>query len=78
MPVAEPAEGPEVIPSPVDADYECVRVDGPHAEPPTVSESDLPRLCPEGYVPRLKRRHGELDGKRVRTQAPPDRNPNPP
>jgi hypothetical protein len=72
--VTEP-EGPEVIPSAVDADYECVRVDGPLAQPPTASESDLPRLCPDGYVPRLKHRHGALEGKRVRSEGQPERNP---
>jgi hypothetical protein len=72
--VSEP-DGPEVIASAVDADYECVRVDGPLAAPPTASEGDLPRLCPEGYVPRLRRRHGELEGKSVRSKGSPEHNP---
>jgi hypothetical protein len=85
MPVDDPDDGLEVIPSPVDPDYECVRRDlqdptGQVAEPPSEQprEATLPTLCPEGYVPRRRRRHYTLDGKRVQTGRPPERNPNPP
>ncbi|MGH3241144.1 MAG: hypothetical protein ACRDNL_12250 [Spirillospora sp.] len=73
-----PVEGPEVVPSTVDDAYECVRADlddtarPPGPQPP---EATRPGLCPEGYVPRLKRRDYELHGKRVETGTPPERNP---
>src|SRR5262245_3359137 len=34
--------------------------------------------CPEGYLPRRRRRSYELDGKRVVTGRPPEENPTPP
>ncbi len=85
-------ERPDVIPSPVDPDYECVRIgSSAHpeslAEPPPSPQTDatLPdeeaeqALCPEGYVPRRRRRpRYELDGKRIRSSRPAERNPNPP
>ncbi len=80
-----PVDGPDVIPSPVDSAYECVRQDlqdptGKVAEPPTgrQTEAALPELCPEGYVPRRRRHHYRLDGKRVQTGQPPERNPDAP
>jgi hypothetical protein len=82
-------EGPDVIPSPVDPDCECVRIGGsahpePLVEPPRTPESDTPSaeqqtgpaLCPEGYVPRRRRRpRYELDGKRIRSSGPAEHNP---
>jgi hypothetical protein len=71
-------EGPEVIPCPTDDAYECVRADledaarPPGPQPP---EATRPGLCPEGYVPRLKRRGYELRGKHVETGGPPEHNP---
>lgn len=84
-----PAENdrPEVIPSEVDPDIECVRIDetGGAAEPPPyppTQEHPPPgrgvRLCPEGYVPRRRRRDYTLDGKRVVTDSPATRNPEEP
>lgn len=75
-------EGPETIPSPVDPDYECVRIDvaaggkAPAAPPPGGEpDSEGPRLCPDGYVPRRRRRKYKLDGKRIRPSGTPQRNP---
>ncbi|MET9375550.1 hypothetical protein ABZX98_15540 [Streptomyces sp. NPDC002992] len=85
-----PAEDdrPEVIPSEVDPDVECVRIDvaGGAAESPSYSpaQDQHPppgrgvRLCPEGYVPRRRRRDYTLDGKRVVTDSPATRNPEEP
>jgi hypothetical protein len=84
-----PVEEPDVIPSEVDPDYECVRIGGsehpgPPAEPPPGPEAEGEResgraLCPEGYVPRRRRRpRYELDGKKIRSTGPAERNPNPP
>ncbi|MFE6101559.1 hypothetical protein ACFVQ4_16505 [Streptomyces laurentii] len=82
---------PEVIPSEVDPDVECVRTDlaeaGAGAPPPDISGPPPSgassavrgrRLCPEGYTPRTRRRHSTLDGKRVVTGSPPVPNPEPP
>jgi hypothetical protein len=78
-------DGPDVIPSTVDPDYECVRLgsqepSGEVATPPTPSPVDeAPRLCPDGYVPRRRRRTDyDLDGKSVVTGDPPERNPDAP
>jgi hypothetical protein len=75
----------DVIPSPIDSDYECVRRDsqdpmGKVAEPPTpqLREAASPELCPEGYVPRHRRREYRLEGKVVQTGRPPERNPDAP
>lgn len=72
----------------VDPDYECVKVgSAAHskhpAEPPPgggkgthpAGGEGLPALCPEGYVPRRKRRRYILNGKRVRREGPAERNP---
>jgi hypothetical protein len=75
---------PAVIPSPVDPDIECVRVDPPGptgevASPPDASpapDDEHPPLCPEGYVPRRRRRTDyRLDGKLLVGDEPPERNP---
>lgn len=72
-----------VIRSPVDDDYECVPVTGspgntrPSPPPGGDDESPGPRLCPEGYVPRLRRRSYDLDGKVIRSHRPAERNPAP-
>ncbi len=54
---------PLIIPSPVDPDVECVRIDtqvpsGELAQPPGPSptDGDDSHLCPDGYVPRRRRR----------------------
>ncbi|MFH9726018.1 hypothetical protein ACH4M4_24105 [Streptomyces sp. NPDC017254] len=85
-----PAEDdrPEVIPSEVDPEIECVRIDeaGGTAEPPphpsTQDEGTVrgrgARLCPEGYVPRRRPRDYTLDGKRVVTDSPATHNPEEP
>lgn len=77
--------GPGIIRSLVDPRYECVPLgtgspDGRVSQPPpgdvttdeAVTASDqLPRLCPEGYVPRRRRPPYASDGKVVHTGAPP-------
>jgi hypothetical protein len=77
-----PIEGPAVIPSPIDSDYECIRIDVAAggelpARPPLADEPEPEgaRLCPEGYVPRRRRRRYELEGKRIRSSRPAQRNP---
>ena len=65
--------GPDVIPCPDHPDLECVRIGsaahGGHGmiSPPDDNETDQPSgLCPDGYVPRRRRRPPyELDGKRI-------------
>ncbi|MEU1008595.1 hypothetical protein [Streptomyces sp. NPDC005890] len=75
----------EVIPSEVDPDVECVRIDKaagqaepPPSPPPDAGPPEGRRLCPEGYVPRRRRRDYTLNGKRVVTGTPPARNPEEP
>lgn len=77
---------PLIIPSPVDPDVECVRIDtqvpsGELAQPPGPSptDGDDSHLCPDGYVPR-RRRRGDytLKGKEIVTGTPPKRNPDDP
>lgn len=78
-------EGPDIIPSPVNPDYECVRIGGsahpePLAEPPPdgspIEEKSGPALCPQGYVPRRRRRRTyELEGKRIRSAGTAEHNP---
>jgi hypothetical protein len=72
---------PEVIPSPVDPDCECVKLAAGErlASPPPGEDSLAPELCPEGYVPRRRRGPAyELRGKQVITGQPPEVNPDPP
>ncbi|MFI5959356.1 hypothetical protein [Cryptosporangium sp. NPDC051539] len=71
-------ERPDVIPSAVDPEIECVRIDGPVAAAPPGGRPDEPGPCPEGYVPRRRRRPYGLDGKSVLTGRPPEQNPAPP
>jgi len=69
---------PEVIPSAVDPDCECVKVTpGPELSTPPPGAVKLGRaLCPEGYVPRRRRRATyQLRGKEVVTGSPPQPNP---
>jgi len=84
-----PAEDdrPPVIPSPVDPDVDCIRVDlqtpsGEIAQPPgpdPPGADAAPRLCPEGYVPvRRKQRDYTLKGKVVVSDTEPKRNPEDP
>ncbi|MFF3734921.1 hypothetical protein ACFYXM_32720 [Streptomyces sp. NPDC002476] len=82
---------PEVIPSEVDPDVECVRTDlvrdrtaappppdAPMPPPSPASEAVTGRrLCPEGYTPRRRRRDYTLDGKRIVSDSPPVPNPEP-
>lgn len=71
-------ERPAVIPSEVDPDIECVRIDdaGSRAQPPgDLTNGDGPKPCPDGYLPRRRRRDYHLDGKRAVTDTPPLRNP---
>jgi hypothetical protein len=80
-------DGPLVIPSLVDPEVECIRIDtqvpsGELAQPPgpAVPGNDAsPTLCPDGYVPR-RRRRGDyiLKGKEIITDSPPIRNPDDP
>ena len=78
------AERPDVIPSEVDPDYDCVRLgSATHGEdvaspPPGGRDSSEAPLCPEGYVPRRRRRPYEAKGKRIISDEPPVRNPKPP
>jgi hypothetical protein len=77
-------ERPDVIPSAVDPDYECVRLgsqvpSGEVAAPPGPAPERGTRLCPDGYVPRRRRRTDyDLRGKSVVTGDPPERNPDTP
>ena len=69
-----------VIPSPVDTRYECVPVPADTSDQPTPPpggqpEPDAARLCPEGYVPRLKRKTYRLEGKSIRPGPVSQRNP---
>ena len=72
---------PAVIPSAVDPDVECVRIDAQGvAAPPDggTAAEDTPKLCPDGYVPRRRSPHGyTLRGKSIVSPGPPLRNPNP-
>ena len=75
-----PVDKPDVIPSPVDPDVECVR-SGDLAEPPGPDDIGPggESLCPPGYVPRRKRRPPyEAEGKTIRTGRPAEHNPDPP
>ncbi|MCZ4095314.1 hypothetical protein [Streptomyces sp. H39-C1] len=75
---------PDIIPSEVDPDVECVRIDdaGDLAEPPEApvpADAQEPKLCPDGYLPRRRSRGDQpLAGKRVITDEPPIRNPDDP
>ena len=73
-----PVDEDGVIPSPVDPNYECVPVAAgqPPSPPPGGREEPPgPRLCPDGYVPRRRRRDYDLDGKTIRTHRPAEHNP---
>lgn len=79
---------PEMQPmltSEIDPKYECIPIQsqslsGEIATPPPGDEVDSgQRLCPEGYVPRLKRKSYLLEGKEIITpEAKPERNPSTP
>jgi hypothetical protein len=70
----------EIILSQVDPRYECVPIGTQKggkniAEPPPGGGEEpagLP-LCPDGYVPRLRRVEYRLSGKQVITGEPPKR-----
>jgi hypothetical protein len=76
-----PGDAGDVIPCEADPDYECVRL-GSQSPASTVATPpdetpDTPgglRLCPEGYVPRRRRRPYRLEGKVVRRDQPPTHN----
>lgn len=74
-----PVNEPDVIRSVVNPDYDCVRMSEGVATPPgpPAAEEDpsLERLCPDGYVPRRRRRPYVLEGMEIRTGEPPTRNP---
>jgi hypothetical protein len=75
-----PVDEDGVIPSPFDPDYECVPVaaagePAPSPPPGGQDEPPGPRLCPEGYVPRRRRREYDLDGKVIRSHRPAEHNP---
>ena len=75
-----PVDEPDVIRSVVDPDYDCVRVSKGAATPPGPAAAEEPepnpdRLCPDGYVPRRRRRPYVLEGKEINTGEPPTRNP---
>lgn len=69
--------------SPIDPDFECIPIDsqtsnGPLASPPPggKEEHSNRRLCPEGYIPRRKRKSYKLQGKVIIDPAhAPERNP---
>ena len=78
---AVPVDEPDVIPSLVDPDCECVK--GPPGAnlntPPPGGVRTGRVLCPEGYLPRRRRRATyQLRGKEVDTNRPPEPNPEPP
>jgi hypothetical protein len=77
--IPSPVDEGGVIPSPVDPEYECVPVraidSAPTPPPGGEKEPYGTRLCPDGYVPRRRRRVYDLDGKVIRTGRPPERNP---
>jgi len=72
---------PDVIPSAVDPDCECVKVTPdmrPSMPPPGAAKTGR-ALCPEGYLPRRRRRAPyQLRGKEVVTGRPAEPNPEPP
>jgi hypothetical protein len=75
----------DVFPSPVDPSYDCVPIgsqtpDGSVARPPPGGPEDTGEkegrpLCPDGFVPRLRRPDYRLWGKRVITGKPPEHRP---
>jgi len=76
-----PGDPHDVIPCEADPDYECVRrgsqsPEGTIAAPPDESQNapGATRLCPDGYVPRRRRRPYKLEGKVVRRDQPPKHN----
>jgi hypothetical protein len=75
-----PGELPEVIPCAADPDFECVRIGSSVATPPAggSTEGSEDRLCPEGYVPRRRRRPYDSSGKIIQPGSPPERNPTEP
>jgi hypothetical protein len=76
------SDRPDVIRSEVDPDYDCVRrgSTAPGGEvatpPPGGHESEGPRICPDGYVPRRRRPPYRAEGKRIIRDGSPERNPN--
>ncbi|MBA3431262.1 MAG: hypothetical protein H0U16_07260 [Actinobacteria bacterium] len=76
-------EPSDVIPSEVDANYDCVRLGsaalgGEIAMPPDGGmETDVKRLCPDGYVPKRRRAPYRAKGKRIVRDGPGERNPEP-
>ncbi len=71
----------KIFTSLVDPDFECVPIEsqtpnGRVAEHPPGSAQRSGRLCPEGFVPRRKRRRYTLDGKVIiDPESTPERNP---
>jgi hypothetical protein len=72
---------PEVVPSTIDPDCDCVLVDADVAAspPPAATVDEAQPLCPPGYVPRRRRRADyELRGREVVSDHAPEENPEPP
>ena len=71
-------ERPAVLPSDADDEYECVLVDPLAAAAPSEGQPGE-RLCPPGYVPRLKSRAPyRVQGKELVSQDLPEENPGEP
>jgi hypothetical protein len=75
----------QIFTSEINPNYECVPIEsqtpsGEIASPPPGGEAESgQRLCPDGYVPRLKRKRYLLRGKEIVTpEAKPERNPSSP
>ncbi|MGJ5675588.1 MAG: hypothetical protein ACR9NN_18555 [Nostochopsis sp.] len=83
MPIKK--EMQQIFTSEINPDYECIPIEsqtptGEIASPPPGGEAySGQRLCPDGYVPRLKRKRYLLRGKEiVNSEAEPDKNPSSP
>ena len=79
------SEMQQIFTSEINPNYECVPIEsqtpsGEIASPPPGGEAESgQRLCPDGYVPRLKRKRYLLRGKEIITpEAEPERNPSSP
>jgi hypothetical protein len=80
----EPDRDRDIIPSPVDPNYECIPIESQVADgavashPPGGNRSSGRPICPDGYVPRRKtnRPRYKLNGKVIiDPDTVPERNP---
>ena len=80
-------ELPDIFVSSVNPEYECVRISVAYPGGLSTPPPDLPAresshetpVCPEGYVPRPRRRgHYQLRGKTLLSSSPPERAPGSP